>query len=302
MADRPGRWNGDRWNNNNIIHERPSWANINNSTNININNRWNNSLRQPARPGWWNPSANRIRQWDYWGSGVRNRWNYAYRNRPYGWFNNNWWAGHYFPIGGWHYRYWGVNHPPGFWWRVPAWGSLVSWFVWSNAMWTQPVYYDYGTGGNVVYEDNTVYIGGEPVATANEFAASAMDLATVEPPASEEVASEAEWMPLGTFALSMDKRDVDPNLVVQLAVDKQGVISGTLYNMTNDQAQAIQGQVDKETQRVAFRLGENQEIVAETGLYNLTQDEVPLLVHYGPDKTETYLLVRLDEPPGDEAQ
>ncbi|MEM1305251.1 MAG: mu-protocadherin- cell-suface protein, partial [Planctomycetota bacterium] len=139
-------------------------------------------------------------------------------------------------------------------------------------------------------------IGGAEVATAEEFAQSAMDLATVEPPASEEEASEAEWLPLGTFAVSTDERDTDPTITVQLAVDKQGVVAGTLYNIETDEAQAIQGAVDRETQRVAVRFGENESLVAETGLYNLTQDEAPVLVHFGPDTTENYLLVRLDAP------
>jgi hypothetical protein len=103
-------------------------------------------------------------------------------------------------------------------------------------------------------------------------------------------------MPLGTFAISASEKDVDPNRVLQLAVDKQGVVSGTLYNTETDDAQTVQGQVDKDTQRVAFRVGESEDLVAETGLYNLTQDEVPLLVHFGADKTENYLLVRMEQP------
>lgn len=179
---------------------------------------------------------------------------------------------------------------------------MTSWFVWTataNAVWQQPVYYDYGTGGNVVYQDNSVYVGGEQIATADDYAATAMELATVAPPASEQEAAAAEWMPLGTFALSMNAKDAEPNMTLQLAVDKQGIVSGTLWNMQSDESQTIQGQVDKDSQRVAFRLGESEEVVAEAGLYNLTQDEVPLLVHYGKDRTETYLLVRLEEPEGD---
>jgi hypothetical protein len=103
-------------------------------------------------------------------------------------------------------------------------------------------------------------------------------------------------MPLGTFAVSTDQREKEPSRIIQLAVDKQGVISGTMVNTLTDESQPVQGQVDKQTQRVAFRIGDNQDVVAETGLYNLTQNDVPLLVHYGVDKTENYLLVRLDAP------
>ena len=58
----------------------------------------------------------------------------------------------------------------------------------------------------------------------------------------------------------------------------------------------------KETQRVAVRFGESEDIVIETGLYNLTQAETPVLVHLGPDKVENWLLVRLDDPAPDDAE
>lgn len=89
---------------------------------------------------------------------------------------------------------------------------------------------------------------------------------------------------------------MEPTRVLQLAVDKSGIISGTLYNRETDQADAVQGRVDKNTQRVAMRFGSTDEIVAETGLYNLTQDEAPLLVHFGKDRVENDVLVRLKEP------
>jgi hypothetical protein len=59
-------------------------------------------------------------------------------------------------------------------------------------------------------------------------------------------------------------------------------------------SQTIQGRVDKDTQRVSMRIGDKENIVVETGLYNLTQNEAPMLVHFGPDKVEDWLLVRLE--------
>jgi len=73
-------------------------------------------------------------------------------------------------------------------------------------------------------------------------------------------------------------------------------------NIETDQAEAIQGQVDKETQRVAFRVGDSQDVVVETGLYNLTQNDVPLLVHYGTQQVENWMLVRLEELAEDQAE
>jgi hypothetical protein len=37
-------------------------------------------------------------------------------------------------------------------------------------------------------------------------------------------------------------------------------------------------------------------MVVETGLYNLTNDEVPVLVHFSPDRQEPRTLIRLKPP------
>lgn len=50
---------------------------------------------------------------------------------------------------------------------------------------------------------------------------------------------------------------------------------------------------------MAFRIGDSEEVVCETGLYNLTQEQAPLLVHFGKDKVKNYLLVRLEQPQGE---
>lgn len=214
-----------------------------------------------------------------------------------GWFNTSWWNLHYHALGGWHYHYSRFRYPPSYWWGVPTWAGLSTWFTWTRpgVVWTQPIYYDYGTGGNVVYQNNNVYVGGQQVASAADFAMSAADLATVPPPPTPEAAEDVEWMALGTFAVSSNEKETDPSRVMQLAVDKDGVVSGTLFNTQTNEAETVQGRVDKETQRVAMRIGDKENIVVETGLYNLTQDEAPALVHFGPDKVEDWLLVRLED-------
>jgi hypothetical protein len=200
-------------------------------------------------------------------------------------------------VGGWHYWRRFDRNPWRFWWTVPTWAVLTNWFNWGTpVVWTQPVFYDFGPQGNVVFQDNSVLIGGERVASTAEFAMSAADLATVPPPASESEAEAAEWLPLGTFAVSTDEEEVEPAWVMQLAVSREGIIAGTLFNTETDEAQTVQGRVDKDTQRVAMRIGDSESFVAETGLGNLLQDEAPLLVHFGPDDVETWLLIRLEAP------
>jgi len=294
---RPGRPGGNinigdiNIGNNGVISNRPSWVNIDRDRITNINNRWGNQIG--GIHNWDRRHPDRMASWRHWGDDVRHRWHHHGD-----WFNDNWWRRHRHTWCGWHYGYRFPSYSWSYWWTVPTFAAVTNWFRWSapTNVWSQPVYYDYGQGGNVTYENNIVYIDGEQVATSDEFAQSAMALATVEPPASEEEAEQAEWMPLGTFAVSSDEKDVEPTRSMQLAVNKEGIISGTLYDSEADQAATIQGQVDKQTQRVAFRIGESEDVVVETGLYNLTQEEAPVLVHFGTDQVENWLLIRLENP------
>ena len=45
-------------------------------------------------------------------------------------------------------------------------------------------------------------------------------------------------------------------------------------------------------------MGDNKSTVIDTGLANLTKDEGPALVHFGKDKTQEWLLVRLNKKSG----
>jgi hypothetical protein len=80
----------------------------------------------------------------------------------------------------------------------------------------------------------------------------------------------------------------------QISVGKDGVVTGPYKNVLSGEQSPISGQVDKKTQRVALKIGSNT--VIETGLQNLTQDVASCLVHFGPDTTQTWLLVRLKQP------
>jgi hypothetical protein len=296
--DRPINIGNVNIGNNVAISNRPSWANIDRNQINAIGNRWQNQIG--GIRNWGGRYPNRLGYWNGWGNGVRNRWGYWHHHA--GWFGPTWWNGHPHRWCGWHYGRWFNRYPWRYWWTYPSYRALTNWFVWSAPanVWSEPVYYDYGQGGNVTYQDNSVSIGGEQVATSEEFAQSAMDLATVPAPTDETAAEAAEWLPLGTFAISSSDKDVDPTRVIQLAVDKQGVISGTVFNTQTDDAQSVQGQVDKNTQRVAFRIGDSQDVVVETGIYNLTQEEAPVLVHFGQDRVENWLLVRMDDAAADD--
>ena len=153
------------------------------------------------------------------------------------------------------------------------------------------MYYDYGN--NITYQDNSVYVNGQTAGTGEQYYDQAASLASTG--AAADAPPDGDWLPLGVFALTKsDKTKSDVSL--QLAVNKQGVIRGNSTDTESNENQVIQGSVDKQTQRVAFTVGDNTNNVVETGLYNLTKDEAPCLIHFGKDKTEQWLLVRMQKP------
>jgi hypothetical protein len=150
--------------------------------------------------------------------------------------------------------------------------------------------YDYGA--NVTYQGDQVYYGSQLVATADQYYQQAASLA-VSAPAPDP--NSDQWMPLGVFAL-VQKDQSQPHYIMQLAINKSGAIAGNYSDLISDTTSLIRGAVDKQTQRVAWTVGKNQRTVGETGLYNLTKDEAPVLIHIGKDKTQQWTLVRLKQP------
>lgn len=83
---------------------------------------------------------------------------------------------------------------------------------------------------------------------------------------------------------------------MQLAISKQGVISGTLKNTLTGKTQTLEGAADKESQRVAWGVAGQERPIMETGLSNLTQDSSPALIHFADGQTQQWLMVRIPEP------
>jgi hypothetical protein len=192
---------------------------------------------------------------------------------------------------------WYRAHPAA--WRVPAWPAATFW------RWTPyvtvatfcgypatPVIYDYGT--TLVYEDNRVYYNAEPIATADEYADQAIQIAAVGQAA--KPSDKEEWTPLGVFGM-IQGDEKDANNIFQLAINKDGVIRGNYYNVLTDTTTPVYGSVDKKTQRAAWTVGERKDTVYETGLGNLSQPETQMLVHFGKERTQQWTLIRLEQPP-----
>jgi hypothetical protein len=153
------------------------------------------------------------------------------------------------------------------------------------------MYYDYGS--NVAYEEGQVYVDDQPVATAEEYYNQASQIAATGAEATNE-----DWLPLGVFAVIAEEGQTQTDKVVQLAMNREGIIRGNFQDVLTDKVTPVTGAVDKTSQRVSLKLEGNDQLVIETGLYNLTNDEVPVLVHFGPDRQEGRVFIRLKQPEG----
>ena len=198
----------------------------------------------------------------------------------YGMYYPGWYAAN---PGVWYVPAW----PAGYAWRACTWASMMAWLTLVD---TQPIYYDYGN--NVIYQDNSVYVNNQDVGSAEEYTQQASQLAAAG--ASADVSEKEQWMPLGVFALS-ESGQTSSDSVVELAVNSQGIIRGNYTNTKTKKTQQVQGSIDKKTQRAAWTVGDDKNTVYDTGIYNLTKDEAPLLVHIGKDQTQQWLMVRLDQ-------
>jgi hypothetical protein len=172
-------------------------------------------------------------------------------------------------------------------WTPTAWATIAGANGYENA---STVSYNYGD--NVTCVDNNVVVAGQSVGTAEEFAQEASDLAALG--ATANVTDSEEWMPLGVFAMVRDEKQ-HPTLILQLAVNKDGILRGNYTDEVTDNTQPIQGAVDPQSQRAAWTVGDNQFCVMEAGLVNLTQNELPALIHKN-GTTQRWLLVRLSQP------
>jgi hypothetical protein len=199
-----------------------------------------------------------------------------------GWFTTGWIGAHPWA---WHPAAYSAAA-----WTTAAWSTATaaavgSWLGWSAA----PAYYDYGD--NVTYQDGSVYYGDQFEATAGDYYQTASNLAAS---GARTAPDDTDWLPLGIFAV-VEGGQQKPSMSLQLAVNKQGILRGNAIDDVTQKMLPVQGAVDETTQCAAWTVGDNKSAVFETGVYNLTKQEATGLIHFGADRTEQILLVRLKQ-------
>jgi hypothetical protein len=240
--------------------------------------------------------------------------------------------GHGYGWGGWGYPggFWGW---PGGWW-CPGWSEGAAWtFLGVSTLLPFLGLAMSGGGGgggshkstppqNVTYTNNNVYVNGQPAGNVQQYYQQAEQLADQglqQPPPSytqqqyattssydpslqqagamqqQQPDQSDQWQALGVFGLA-EPGQTQSNMLLQLAINKQGVIRGNYMNeLTNEKSQVF-GALDKNTQRISWTIGQNNSTVFDTSLGALVQQDSQVLVHYGPDNTQEMALIRLDQP------
>ncbi len=219
-----------------------------------------------------------------WSGGVAAARGAAVRNSfgHYGVFGAGWYGAH---PGAWAAAGWAAGAA----WNAAAWPAVGAWCGWGASV--QP--FDYEYGNNITYQGDEVYYGAQPAATADEYYQQASTLAESAPAADPK---SADWMPLGVFSLVQGDQ-TDSASMFQLALNKSGAIAGNYYSPLTEMTLPVHGAVDKKSQRAAWTVGDNKTTVYDAGIGSLTKDEAPVLIHFGKDRTQQWMLVRLKQPP-----
>jgi hypothetical protein len=169
-------------------------------------------------------------------------------------------------------------------WQPSTWGAVAGMIGYANAA---PISYNYGV--NVTAQDGNMMVNGQNVGTTAQFSQQAADLAATG--ANANVSTTDQWMPLGVFAMVRDESQT-PQFIVQLAINKQGILRGNYTDENSANTLPIRGAVDQKTQRAAWMVGDNKQSIMEAGLSDLTASEAPALIHKD-GKTDHWILIRL---------
>lgn len=188
------------------------------------------------------------------------------------------------------HRHWDFDDH--FSWSVEvSWPALQVWLPWR---WNTPIYYHYGTDGIIYssYSPESIHL--IPVPSNQLFIAEAVRIANTPRPLYK---NQNNWMPLGMFALSQDSEGGElAQEYLSLAISKDGLVSGAYVNVGDNETLEIEGAIDENSQRVVWKFVGQEWPVMESGLYNLTQEESSVLVHFSNMRTESRLFIRLNQP------
>ncbi len=179
-------------------------------------------------------------------------------------------------------------------WAAASLGAATAWMGMSAAAGDNTGYVD----GTIENDDDSNDDDSQPAAAAQQQTedyqpqpAQASQLAQ----SGSDLANDSDWLPLRVYALKGENQS-EATAMLQLSLNKDGVLRGSYYDVVSDQGQAIQGAVDKTTQRVAWKVGSKGPVVFETTLANLTHASGPVSLHFANGESRQWNLARLQNP------
>lgn len=152
-----------------------------------------------------------------------------------------------------------------------------------------------GLASFMAIESGTVSGGNTTIVYGSEATAEQTQAATELAQAGEDQVDQGgPWMAIGAFAFC--PMDV-PNAtrMIQLAVNPQGTLRGTHYDLLSEETADIIGAVDRNTSQVSWRIGENGHVIFESDLAQLTQPQGQVRVHFPDGQTGQWAVTRLQQ-------
>lgn len=171
--------------------------------------------------------------------------------------------------------------------------------AWNTAKWSDvartlgvsadPIDFDFNFDN---YGYPQVYENGEPTGAVTHLRDAAQQLADRDDP----IAKDTQWLPLGVFVLIPPSQS-ETQMIVHLSLSKDGAVRGSYFDPLADASQSVRGEVDKQTQLVAWKIGTQKSVIFETGLCSLTKGQATVLAHFNDGWTHIWSIVRMKQKP-----
>jgi hypothetical protein len=111
----------------------------------------------------------------------------------------------------------------------------------------------------------------------------------------DPIEDDAQYLSFGVFGIAAPGSQ-DASALIQLAVDRQGVLYGNYYDVLTGKESPITGKVDKQTELATFKVEGNESVEFEVSLVSLTQPTGTLTLRTADGKTRQASLSRLEDP------
>ena len=141
-----------------------------------------------------------------------------------------------------HPQAWRPTQPSTNWWQAADVATINAWLE-------QPV----NAAGNAASDSAAVTTAG---GVGDDGLQSVLVLPAGHDNSAAPTASDADWLPLGVFAVAPQGHS-QPHTYQQLAVDRKGGIKGTSYDAISGTSQPIEGTIDRGSSMASWIVGTN---------------------------------------------